>query len=285
MEHQSVRIGIHIGVGIGFDKAAKVAKDLGCMSVQIFTSNPRSFQSKQYYKDKVASFGKALKDYGIYPLVSHASYLNNLAGGQYYEVSKEALLREMERAHDYGCRFVVTHLGSAKGLDMYKALENVASAVEWVLSNTQVTTMLLLENSAGSGDLVGGTFDELAWLNERLSKFADRVAFCIDTAHCWASGYKCDTEQDMSSMLKLIDTTIGLNRVQVFHINDTLVDLGSHKDRHHHIAQGVIGRDAWSCLFHYPGVEGKPFILETPEFDKFEIAKMNIDTAKQLAGI
>jgi deoxyribonuclease-4 len=261
------------------------AKDLGVEAVQIFTTNPSSWQAKMADPTTARAFTDALRAAGVRSVVSHANYLINLAGSEepIYAKSRAALIGELKRGAAYGLDHVIVHIGSHKGAGLESGYAQVEGAVHAALEAVPAegSPRLLLENSAGTGDNVGGTFEELAELMRRLEDVGDRVGVCFDTCHAHAAGYEMSGAEMTGDVVAELDEVLGLDRVFVIHANDTQVPAGGKADRHWHIGEGLLGEDTFAYLLHQPQLRTLPFILETPGDEHIE-GRRNLEALRAL---
>lgn len=241
------------------------AERLHCETVQVFTSNPRSWSNAKLNDADVTRFRRDMKEAGIYPLFAHAPYLPNLAaGGPLLERSIAAVAEELERCAALGCQFLVTHVGKAADADEDTALKRVADNVNQVLDRVRNQVVLLLENTAGMGSELGYRFKQVARVIERVDD-RDRVGTMLDTAHSFEAGYDWRTKDGADSALREFDSTIGLSRLYGLHLNDSKTALGSRVDRHWHIGRGMIGWAGMTVLVNHPLLRHLPAVMETPK--------------------
>ena len=278
-------VGLHISVDRGFPAAVEAARDLGAEAVQIFTCDPAAWRSKMVDPRAARGFTDALRTAGVGTVVSHANYLINMAGSEepIYSKSRAALADELQRGAAYGLDHVIVHVGSHKGAGLEAAYEHIVAAVEEALEAVPAegSPRLLLENSAGTGDNVGGRFEELAELLRRLEPRRDRVGICFDTAHGHSAGYEMTGAEMAGDAIAELDDVVGLDRVFVIHANDTQVLAGGRADRHWHIGEGMLGKDAFALLLQHPVTGELPFILETPGNEHTE-GRRNLEMLKSL---
>ncbi len=278
-------VGLHISVDRGFPAAVEAARDLGAEAVQIFTCDPAAWRSKMVDSRAARGFTDALRTAGVGTVVSHANYLINMAGSEepIYSKSRAALTDELQRGAAYGLDHVIVHVGSHKGAGLEAAYEHIVAAVEEALEAVPAegSPRLLLENSAGTGDNVGGRFEELAELLRRLEPRRDRVGICFDTAHGHSAGYEMTGAEMAGDAIAELDDVVGLDRVFVIHANDTQVLAGGRADRHWHIGEGMLGKDAFALLLQHPVTGELPFILETPG-DEHTEGRRNLEMLKSL---
>jgi len=256
--------GLHISVGAGHAKAVEYAKELGCTAVQFFCGNPRSLRTTPFDAEKWAAFADLREEAGIARAVIHTSYLINLASDD-----ADAVARSVERIRydlavaDAGrIAFVNTHLGSYGTRDRNAGFASVVAALERALDGIAPEVTLVLENSAGAGNLCGGTIEELGALLRAVDH--PQLAICIDTAHAWAAGYNIDHAAGVDALFGLIAEEIGLDRLRMLHVNDTQIPLGGRRDRHWHLGEGLIGISGLHALMHRPELADTTAIIETP---------------------
>jgi deoxyribonuclease-4 len=261
-----MRLGFHILIGGGLQYTIRDALLRRCQTLQIFASAPVQWQTRRADPDENAAFTADLRRYDLYPLFVHAPYLLNVASPDKALVKKSItrLVFDMRLAHDWGAEGVALHLGSG-GPDTAPgdAVKRVATALKSVLQDTEAPTRLLLENSAGQGNIVGGTVAQLAEVVNLLGR--ERVGLCLDTAHALAAGYAVHTQTGLDALLGELDARVGLDLLRLVHANDSLGALGSNRDRHWHIGQGQIGPTGWRVIMAHQKLRHLPFIMETPK--------------------
>ena len=267
----SPQVGIHLGVARGLLRAGRRARQIGATALQIFSDNPTAWRRRQAPPNDAAAFVAYCAANGIATVVIHASYLINLAGSsQPFAVqSEEGLRHELQRAPQYGARLVNTHIGSHRGEGIDAGLRQVANAVRAVLADTPDEVRLVLENSAGGGDTLGGSLEELATILDRVGGPAERLAFCLDTAHLWGAGYDISSADGATAVLDRFDELIGLDRLALIHLNDSKSLLASRHDRHEHVGAGRIGAPGLAAFLRDPRLPGRTaLVLETPGADE-----------------
>jgi len=260
-----VKVGVHVSIAGSIDKAVDRAVEKGCDTFQIFSRNPRGWRFKEISEDVVQEFRRKLESSEIYPPVDHMPYLPNLATPKddIHQKSVESLTLELERCDSLGIPYLVTHLGSHLGAGKERGLKRTVDAIEKSLSDSDNRVMLLLEITADTKNSVGGSFEDLGWIMERVGQ-DDRVGLCFDTCHAFAAGYELRTKDGLAETLEEVDRTVGLDRMKVVHLNDSKGDLGAKKDRHEHIGLGKIGEEGFKLILHHPVIKTRPLILETP---------------------
>lgn len=262
------RIGIHTSTSGGVQTAAERAYRLGCNAFQIFSSSPRQWKPYELTRNQCAEMSSLREKYGIKPLVIHANYLINLAGGnpEFHAKSIAAFRGELERALALCAEYLVLHPGSFRGASREQGLTRVAGAIAQAAEALDLARgglTILIENTAGSEFSLGGSFEQVAELLEKLRGMVP-VAACIDTCHTHVAGYDIVSEAGMSETLRKLDESVGLANVKVWHCNDAKAAMGSKLDRHQHIGQGTIGLGPFRRLLNDPRFAHAAFIAETP---------------------
>jgi deoxyribonuclease-4 len=262
-----MRIGVHVRVGGGYEAATAYAAGLGCSSLQFFAGNPKTYRVGAIDTPGLQRFAAARKAAGITPCAIHTSYLINLASEDPKTVENSLRLLKNDLAIGAAgeIAYINTHLGSYGKRDRNAGFAGVVTALEAALEDIQPGVFLVIENSAGAGNLCGGTIEELGALQRALNH--PQLAFCLDTAHSWAAGYEISHADGVGRFFDLVDREIGCDRVLMFHFNDTEIPLGGHRDRHWHIGEGLIGVAGFRALLAHEATRDKVAILETPGED------------------
>ena len=259
-----MRIGVHVRVSKGYAAAIDYAKRVKCTAIQIFSSNPRSYRTGPIDRPSLEKFRALRQEAGIEPCAIHTPYLINLAAeNEKVSNGSLALLRyDLEAADAGGVKFVNTHLGSYGKRDRNEGFASACRLLSAALEGIKPGVTLVMENSAGAGSLCGGTLEELG----RFVKTIDhpQLGVCLDTAHAWAAGYEINSQRGVDEFLYEAAEQIGLDRIPMFHFNDTEVPLGGNRDRHHHIGEGNVGFEGFRALAARPELRDKTAILETP---------------------
>ncbi len=260
----TTRLGVHVSIAGGIEKAPSRARALGCNAMQIFSRNPRGWAASPLDRDGAMMFRRAAAEGDVDPVVIHTPYLINIAAEEesLYRQSVSALALDLGRAEELGARYVVSHLGSSgtRGGDL--ARQRVIEALNAVLSGDS-PVCLLLENSAGAGGLIGASLEELQRILESLHR-GERAGVCFDSCHGFAAGYDFRTPAQAQALKKKMEATLGKGRVKLLHLNDSSGALGSRVDRHQHIGEGQIGVEGFKSLLGDPMFRKLPMILETP---------------------
>ncbi|PXF61493.1 MAG: endonuclease [Candidatus Methanogaster sp.] len=267
-----VAVGVHVSIAGSIDRAVDRAQKLGCDTFQIFTRNPRGWRFKDLTPEQVEKFTTKIERSGIYPPVAHAPYLPNLASPKEdgYSRSVDALASEVLRCSTLHIPYLVTHLGSHLGTGTEGGVMRIISAVSTAIGAFEEarpegggSVMILLENTAGTKNSVGGRFEEIGRIIDGVKR-DDLVGVCFDTCHAFAAGYELRTADTLDATMALFDETIGLDRLKLIHLNDSKGGLNSRLDRHEHIGMGYIREDGFKVILHHDAIRKLPMILETP---------------------
>lgn len=259
-------IGNHLSASKGYAAMGKAALALDANTFAFFTRNPRGGKAKEIDEKDVEKFLNFAKEHEFGKIVAHAPYTMNLCAAKedVRSFSKEMLLDDLKRMEYTPYNYYNFHPGSHVGQGAEKGIALIAEALNEALKPEQTTTVLL-ETMAGKGTEVGRTFEELREILGRV-ELNDKMGVCLDTCHVWDGGY--DIVNDLDGVLNEFDRVIGLDRLKAVHFNDSMNDCGSHKDRHAKIGEGKIGAEAMRRVALHPLLEGRPFILETPNDDE-----------------
>ena len=259
-------IGNHLSASKGYAAMGKAALALDANTFAFFTRNPRGGKAKEIDEKDVEKFLNFAKEHEFGKIVAHAPYTMNLCAAKedIRSFSKEMLLDDLKRMEYTPYNYYNFHPGSHVGQGAETGIALIAEALNEALKPEQTTTVLL-ETMAGKGTEVGRTFEELREILDRV-ELNDKMGVCLDTCHVWDGGY--DIVNDLDGVLNEFDRVIGLERLRAVHFNDSLNDCGSHKDRHAKIGEGKIGAEAMRRVVLHPLLEGRPFILETPNDDE-----------------
>lgn len=269
-----MRIGLHVHVAGGYAKAVEHARAAGCSALQVFSTNPRSYRTTPIDVGALETFRGLRQEAGLDDCAIHTPYLINLASAdpKIAQGSLNLLRNDLAVAARGGMRLVNTHLGSYGTRDRAEGYAAICRALEAALTEIEPGVFLVLENSAGAGNLAGGTLEELGTFVRSLGH--PQLGVCLDTAHAWASGYAIDTKAGVDRFVEQAEREIGLDRILMFHFNDTQVELGASRDRHWHIGEGRIGFEGFRALLAHPELREKTAILETPGSDEDDARNM-----------
>ncbi len=291
----SLRIGIHTSIAGSYLNALEAARKLGCNALQIFSASPRMWHggSARIAKVDAQAFRARREDLRLGPLVIHANYLINLASEQRMLQTRsiQAFHDEILRAMALGADFLVVHPGARGEATSAQAISTIVESVKQASKRAPMGELrILIENTAGMGTAVGARLEEVGEILAGLRNLP--VGACLDTAHLFAAGYDIKSESGLASTIGQIESTIGLENVPVFHMNDSKIPLGGHVDRHEHIGKGKIGADAFARILRHPrfgaaapeGMAGRAFVAETPIDDPGD-DRRNVAMLWELAGL
>ena len=265
-----MQVGVHVSIAGSLDLAFDRAVEKGCDTFQIFTRNPRGWKFKDLSDGKIEGFVEKSKDTSISPVFDHMPYLPNLASPRdvVYVKSVSALADELGRCGQLGIPYLVTHLGSHLGKGKESGFKRIINGINLALDEAEdCGVMLLLENTAGTRNSMGSSFDDLLQILDNVF-VQGRVGVCFDTSHAFAAGYDLRTVAAVDETLGDFDDLVGLDRLRLLHLNDSRGDLGSNVDRHEHIGLGFIGEDGFKAILRHRALKGLPMILETPEDER-----------------
>ncbi|PVX26922.1 MAG: endonuclease [Candidatus Bathyarchaeum sp.] len=278
-----MRIGFHVSIHDSVDMAVDRAAELECNTFQIFTRSPRQWHAAKLAPETAKAFYDKVKDYGMEPVFAHMPYLPNLASpkDEVYTKSVKTLTSELERCRQLKIPYLVTHLGSHLGTGIQNGFTRLIDGINQALNNADEEVMLLLENTAGTRNSMGSTFEDIQHIIERLSS-PERVGVCFDTSHAFAAGYDLRTEETVEATVSKFDEVIGFERLKLVHLNDSKGDFNSKIDRHEHIGMGMIGEEGFRSIL--ASRLGKlPMIMETPK-DARRSDVGNLEKVKELAA-
>ncbi len=259
-------IGAHTSAAGGAYNALREGEKIGASTIQLFTANQKQWKGKPLSEEAIEKWEVSLEETGLEQIMSHASYLINLGCPKQENLlkSRHAFSEEIHRCQQLGITYLNFHPGAALDSSKEQCLDTiVASLLGFAKQLEKGTTRLLLETTAGQGSTVGDTFEDLAYIIQKTKKDLP-IGVCIDTCHIFAAGYDIRTKKAWDKTLKYFDTTVGLEHLYAFHLNDSMKALGSRRDRHAHLGKGEIGIEAFSFLMTDPRTKWLPKYLETP---------------------
>lgn len=262
-------IGCHLSISKGYKKAAETAIKIGANIFQFFSRNPRGSSQKKMDMEDVESMKRIAKENSFGPLLAHAPYILNL--GSYdertYNMSKGILKEDYQMLDSISIPYFNFHPGNHLGKGKEYAIERIADALNEIITGEE-NTMILLEIMSGMGTEIGSTFEEIRAIIDRIH-YDELIGVCLDTCHVYSAGY--DIVNDLDGVLEKFDDIIGLDRLKAIHLNDSLKEYNSHRDRHAKIGEGYIGLEAIINIINHPKLKNLPFYLETPnELDGYE---------------
>jgi len=267
-------LGAHMSVSGGFHKALYEGVKIGCTAVQIFTASPRQWRPTTVSEKDAQTFEKAKQETHIQRVVSHAAYLINLASPdeEVRKKSYEAYHAELVRCAQLGIPYAVLHMGSHPDFEAGMAL--LIENLRQLLHEMPDGVAIAMETMAGQGTALCYRFEHLAHILEALPD--ERLVICADSCHLFAAGYDLRTPETYEAVWQEFDRLIGLERLKVWHLNDSRKPLGSRVDRHEHIAEGELGESAFRLIMNDPRFASLPMIIETPDEERFaeDLAKL-----------
>ena len=277
---EKINLGVHCSISGGLENAISSAETLGIDTFQIFTKNQRQWRERIIPEPDATNFKQKMANAGIQLACSHTSYLINLASTDdaIRTNSILALSAELIRCYALGLTYTVMHPGSNKLLGNEGAIAKVAEGLIVVLNHTyEYSASVLLENTAGQGSTLGGKFSDIEKIFQIVN--SERLGMCFDTCHAFAAGYDIRTQTGIEAALGEIDDLFGIERIKVFHLNDSKGTLGSRLDRHAHIGQGNLGLEPFRYLMR--NFKHIPKILETDKADDMD--EKNLAKLRELA--
>lgn len=278
-----MKFGAHISASGGIQNLPKRANDIGAETFQFFSRSPRGGKAPILAKEAITTLQQECATLKIINYYIHGPYYINLASPKKTLVNNSirVLREELERGSLIGAAGMIFHMGSARETTKEKAMQQVIEAIKTILNDYQGSCMLLIENSAGAGEIIGDTFEEIGSILKNLQNEGYTLGVCLDTQHMFASGYDLRTKKAVQHTFEEIQQHIGWKNVKVLHANDSKSDCGSHKDRHEHIGKGTIGTNGFKALLTQQEIQQMDIIIETPKKNPSD-DKQNIKTLKSL---
>ncbi len=279
-------LGAHMSIAGGYHKAIERAVSAGCECVQVFTKNSNQWKAKDITQAEAERFHQAVRDSLLTHMVAHDSYLINLASPEdaLWRRSVDAFIDELYRANTLGIPLVVTHPGSYTTGSEKRGLRRIVRALNEVHRRTrELETQCVLETTAGQGTALGWRFEHLAAILDGM-EHPDRLGLCFDTCHVFAAGYSLNSEGDYQTTMDEFDRLVGVDKIRVFHLNDSRREQGSRVDRHAHIGRGKMGLEPFRHILNDHRFQGIPMILETPKSTATEenLDRVNLGTLQRL---
>ena len=262
-----MKFGSHMSMAGGHHLAVRAAGKAGFQTVQVFTKSNNQWKAKPLLDSDISAFKEALRETGVKDPVGHNSYLINLASPDdvLREKSIDAMTVELIRGEALGLTDLVAHPGSHVGSGEEAGLSQIVASLDEIHRRTPgLRIKIALETTAGQGSNLGNRFEHLGVIVTRVAD-SDRLGICVDTCHLFAAGYPLDTDAHYNTTLADLDRHVGIGRVRVWHVNDSVKPLGSRVDRHAGIGRGCIGLEAFRFLVNDARFSNVPMILETPK--------------------
>jgi deoxyribonuclease-4 len=272
----SISGGVHLALQRG--------KSIDCNAVQLFVKSSNQWRAKKLTAEEIDLFHKESESFTPGFIIAHTSYLINIASPdpELLKKSTDALLIELQRCAVLGIPYLILHPGSHRGSGVEQGIATIAESINRIYDETPGDgTSILLEITAGAGNTIGSTFEELAAIID-LIEDKSRAGICYDTCHAFTAGYDIRTKKKYDSTFKAMDEIIGFDYLRAFHLNDSMKEFGSHKDRHTHIGEGEIGIDAFSYLMQDKRFMDRAMVLETPKEADLEDDVRNLALLRSL---
>jgi deoxyribonuclease-4 len=285
-EKKFMLLGAHLSIAGGVDKSFERAQKIDCTAFQIFTKSNRQWKAKKLEPEVIERYHQRQQETGIEPVVCHASYLINIGASDdgVWDKSVNALLIELERCELLQIPYLVLHPGAHMGQGVEAGIARVVQALDFVHERLPgYAVKIALEITAGQGSALGSAFDEIAQIIASCQQ-SERLVACFDTCHALVAGYEFRTPDAYRTMIANFDRIIGLERLKVIHVNDSVKDLGSHVDRHAHIGEGCIGLEPFGYFLNDSRFKEIPFLLETPKDDDPGDDIRNLEKLRGLVG-
>ena len=277
-----MKIGAHVSTAGSLDKAIDRAIAIGAEAIQIFGSAPQSWREKGHTPAECDDFKRRSKETGVGPAFLHGIYLMNFATASPSNLQKSilSLTSAQEVCHAIGARGAIFHVGSHKGMGYDAVFKQVCDSLSYVLDQTPADTWLIIENSAGMGNTIGSRFEEIGRIVKAIA--SDRAKVCIDTCHCYVSGYNIATAKGIDEVMEEFEREIGWERLVAVHANDCKAPFESGLDRHENIGQGHIGIKGFEVIMAHSAFQNVPFFLEVPGMEGGGPDKANVDILKEI---
>ncbi len=286
-------LGIHVSSAGGIQNAIKNGEKYGVNTIQMMPTAPMRWATKQISNEDIVSFVNELETSGIRKILIHGIYLTNLARADkklfhlgkmglvvYLDFAEKVAKEITKREIDSEILGICFHPGSQQDLPHQESIEQISSGIQWVLDEVKGNQKLLIETTAGTGKNLGRNFEELVQMRNGV-KDKDRVAYVLDTQHTFASGY--DWVNNFDSVVKDIEDILGLDNLKSIHLNDSVPECGSNKDRHANLGEGEIGKETIRKILKYKKFKNIPFILETPAMKSPKTIEKEVTLLKELA--
>lgn len=262
--------GSHVSAAGGVEKAPERAAAVGCEVFQFFSRPPQGGPASKLTASQIKAFQENCQKFKQAESYIHAPYYINFASPKntVRYGSSSVIRQELERGSVLGVKYLMTHLGSSREVGERQGIKYVVDGLVRILKDYTGTTQFLLENSAGAGKVIGDRFEELAVMiagAEKQLKKKNIIGVCLDTCHAFTSGYDLRDAKTVKQTLGEFARVVGLNRLKLIHCNDSMADLGEHKDRHEHLGKGKIGIEGFKALVQEPRLKQVNFVLETPK--------------------
>ncbi len=273
-------LGCHISIAKGFFKAGEQALSIGANTFQFFTRNPRGANAKALDFKDLDKLSVLMAENNFGPLLAHAPYTLNMASHKenVWTLAKEMLKDDLQRMEHLPSSLYNFHPGSHTGMGVEYGIDRIITVLNETITGDE-TSLILLETMSGKGTEIGKTFEELKAIRDGI-KYKEKIGICLDTCHIYSAGY--DIVNDLDGVLDEFDRILGIDKIKAIHLNDSLMDFDSRKDRHAAIGEGVMGLETIKKIVTHPKLKGIPFLLETP--NEPEGHKTEIELIRNMLG-
>ncbi|MFZ2641889.1 MAG: deoxyribonuclease IV [Verrucomicrobiia bacterium] len=281
-----MKLGAHMSIAGGVDKAIERGQRTGCEVIQIFTRGNMQWRCRPLRAEEIAAFKALRAETGITPVFAHDSYLINLGATNpaTLRMSIDGMVDEVQRADSLGLPFVVSHPGAHMGAGEDAGLRRIADSLKEVFRQTKNSAVkIALETTAGQGTNLGYRFEHLADIIARVGP--ERLAVCVDTCHLLAAGYDIREPKSFATVAKEFGRVIGWKFLAAVHLNDSKTPFGSRVDRHEHIGKGHVGKEAFRLVLNHPHFSRVPGVLETPKGDFEDVSPLDKDNLRLLRSL
>jgi len=260
-----MKLGLHVTISKGIENTPLEAHKRGAEVFMMFSRSPQGGNKKELTPELIEKFNKNLKKTKITEFYIHAPYFINLgSSNKRIYLGSIGILRDvLERGSLLGAKYMMFHVGSGKDLGRKKGLKQSVKGIKEILKNYNGSTQLLIENSAGAGEILCDKFDEIGLIIKKVKN--KNLGICFDTCHAFASGYDLRDKKTVDKTIKDFDKMIGLDKLKILHFNDSKVDLGANRDRHEIIGQGFLGKDGFKAIINHPKLKKLNGVLETSD--------------------
>ena len=281
-----MKLGAHMSISGGLHLSLERGKEVGCDVIQLFTKNSTQWKGRIIKEDEAALFKKTRDKTRVEAIAAHDSYLINLASPDniVWEKSVEAFYQEMVRAEKLDIPYLVTHPGSHRDSGEDAGLNRIAGALNMLLRMTpDFKKMILIETTAGQGASLGYRFEQIRSIIDQVME-PERLGVCLDTCHIFAAGYDMRDQESYNKTMEEFDRAIGITKIRLFHLNDSLKAISSRVDRHQHIGTGFIGLEGFRLLMRDKRFSDIPKVLETPKGEDMQEDVINLKTLRGLVN-
>ncbi len=257
-----IYIGCHISISKGYENAGKLANEIGANTFQFFTRNPRGAKAKELDMSDIRKLKKLMEDNNFGPILAHAPYTLNMASykEKTWEFAKMIILDDLKRLKKIPCKYYNLHPGNHIGKGIEFGIDRIAEVLNSVITEKE-DTMILLETMSGKGTEIGYKFEQIQNIINKV-KYSEKIGVCLDTCHVYSAGY--DIVNKLDYVLEQFDNVIGINKLKMIHLNDSMHKINSKKDRHAVIGEGTIGIEGIESIVNHDQLKHLPLILETP---------------------